>query len=256
MFVLLWRLNNRFGAASWPQTKQEFKPPFESLRPVNCESMGKSLWQMRAGGYVAVHGFTLEWKFSKISAMLAAMPPRLVTMCSEAEVPTLTAEAAPSAGSPVLTAEAAADATIELALMLQQPEATSSTLGKDKTMWAEMSESEQVAARILGFAAASWEEGLTPESSFLPFGDRGRRRVRQLRSRLQRGDLGCGAVGCKGRRGGGRAGRRSRGRAAGRGHMGGGVAADARRSAPPRCLRARPRAVGRPRAAGGARRAP
>ena len=171
MFVLLWRLNNRFGAASWPQTKQEFKPPFESLRPVNCESMGKSLWQMRAGGYVAVHGFTLEWKFSKISAMLAAMPPRLVTMCSEAEVPTLTAEAVPSAGSPVLTAEAAADATIELALMLQQPEATSSTLGKDKTMWAEMSESEQVAARILGFAAASWEEGLTPESSFLPFGD-------------------------------------------------------------------------------------
>ena len=79
------------------------------------------------------------------------------------------AEAAPSAESPVLTAEAAADATFDLALLLQQPEASGSTLGKDKATWAEMSESEQVAARVLGFAAELWDEGLTPESSFQPF---------------------------------------------------------------------------------------
>ena len=106
--------------------------------------------------------------------------------------------------------------------MLQQPEATSSTLGKDKTLGGD-ERSEQVAARILGFAAASWEEGLTPESSFLPFGDLRRRRVRRLRCSATTRRLGCGAVGCKGRRGGGRAGRRSRGRAAGRGHVGGGA---------------------------------
>lgn len=63
----------------------------------------------------------------------------------------------------------AADASIEPALMIQQPEATSSTLGKDKATWAELTDSEQVAARILGFAAELWDEGLTPESSFLPF---------------------------------------------------------------------------------------
>ena len=68
-----------------------------------------------------------------------------------------------------MTAEAAANATIDLALLLQQPEASGSTLGKDKATWAEMSESEQVAARVLGFAAELWDEGLTPESSFQPF---------------------------------------------------------------------------------------
>ena len=83
--------------------------------------------------------------------------------------PAPTAEAAPSAESPVLTAEAAANATLDLALLLQQPEASGSTLGKDKATWAEMSESEQVAARVLGFAAELWDEGLTPESSFQPF---------------------------------------------------------------------------------------
>ena len=54
-------------------------------------------------------------------------------------------------------------------LLLQQPEASGSTLGKDKATWADMSESEQVAARVLGFAAELWDEGLTPEISFQPF---------------------------------------------------------------------------------------
>ena len=168
MFVLLWRLNKRFGAANWPQTRQHFKAPFESLRPVGSKGMGNLLWLLKAGGYVQEPG-TLEWNFSRISEMLAAMPPRLVTLCREAELPAPTAEAAPSAESPVLSAEAAADATFDLALLLQQPEASGSTLGKDKATWAEMSESEQVAARVLGFAAELWDEGLTPEISFQPF---------------------------------------------------------------------------------------
>ena len=99
---------------------------------------------------------------------LYVAPPQTVSLSPHAIAepePAPTAEAA----SPVLTTEAAANATIDLALLLQQPEASGSTLGKDKATWAEMSESEQVAARVLGFAAELWDEGLTPESSFQPF---------------------------------------------------------------------------------------
>ena len=81
LFVLLWRRNNRFGDANWPQHTAG-QGAFRGL-PVTGElrELGQSLWQMRAGGYVAVHGMAIEWKFNKISAMLAAMPPRLVTLC-------------------------------------------------------------------------------------------------------------------------------------------------------------------------------
>ena len=110
-------------------------------------------------------------KWCQLSGLYVA-PPQTVSLSPHAIAepePAPTAEAAPSAESPVLTAEAAANATFDLALLLQQPEASGSTLGKDKATWAEMSDSEQVAARVLGFAAELWDEGLTPEISFQPF---------------------------------------------------------------------------------------